>query len=230
MSRIAIIPARAGSQRIPGKNIRDFCGKPMIAWPIAEALAAACFDQVLVSTDSPEIASISISAGAIAPFIRPPELADNHSPTVPVIRHALQWYADNVGEVELACCIYATTPLLRLTDLQRGLGMLEERTDIDYVFSVARYPSPVQRALRMDAAGRVNAMHPEHSMTRTQDLEPAYHDAGQFYWGRSRAWLDEKPIFGPGSLGIVIPADRAHDIDNPEDWTRAEVAFRAQRE
>lgn len=230
MKRIAVIPARAGSQRIPGKNIREFCGKPMIAWPISEALAAGCFDHVLVSTDSPEIARISESFGAIAPFVRPIALADHHTPTAPVIRHALEWYTTHVDKVELACCIYPTAPLLDRLDVLRGLKLLEESREADYAFSVTRYSSPIQRALRIDVRGRVGAMHPEYNMTRTQDLESAYHDAGQFYWGQARAWVTEAPIFGPRSLAVVVPAQRVQDIDTPEDLISAEVAFRIQRE
>jgi N-acylneuraminate cytidylyltransferase len=230
MTRIAIIPARAGSQRIPGKNIRDFCGKPMIAWPIGESLAAGCFDHVLVSTDSPEIAKISESFGAIAPFERPVALADHHTPTAPVIRHALEWYTTHVGAIELACCIYPTTPLLDRLDVLRGLKLIEESDEADFAFSVTRYSSPIQRALRVDVRGRVGAIHPEYSMTRTQDLEPAYHDAGQFYWGRARAWMKEAPIFGSRSLAVVMAERRVQDIDTPEDWISAEVAFRIQRE
>lgn len=230
MTNIAIIPARAGSQRIPGKNIRDFCGKPMIAWPIIEARAAGCFDQVLVSTDSPEIAAISESFGAVAPFQRPVALADHHTPTAPVMRHAVEWYTAHVGEIRLVCCIYPTAPLLDRLDLLRGMALLEGSNEADFAFSVTRYSSPIQRALRVGADGHVGAMHPEYSMTRTQDLEPAYHDAGQFYWGRARAWMEETPIFGPRSLAVVVPSQRVQDIDTPEDWISAEVAFRLQRE
>lgn len=229
MTNIAIIPARGGSQRIPGKNIRDFCGKPMIAWSIEEALASACFDHVLVSTDSPAIAAVAQSLGAIVPFERPAALSGDHVATAPVVRHALEWYAGNRGDVGAACCIYATAPLLDRADLVRGLELIEAN-DCDFAFSVARYASPIQRALRLGAGGHVQVLQPEFSQVRTQDLEPTFHDAGQFYWGRAGAWLRGAPIFGPRSLAVVVPARRVQDIDTPEDWDSAEIAFRIQRE
>jgi N-acylneuraminate cytidylyltransferase len=229
VTNIAIIPARGGSQRIPDKNIREFCGKPMIAWSIEEALASACFDHVLVSTDSPAISAVAKSLGAIVPFERPAALSGDHVATAPVVRHALDWFRRSLGEVSAACCIYATAPLMDRADLVRGLELIEGN-DCDFAFSVARYASPIQRALRLGADGHVQVLHPEFSQVRTQDLEPSYHDAGQFYWGRAQAWLCDAPIFGPRSLAVIVPACRVQDIDTPEDWDSAEVAFRIQRE
>jgi pseudaminic acid cytidylyltransferase len=223
--RLAIIPARGGSKRIPRKNIKPFAGKPMIAYAIHAALASKAFDQVVVSTDDQEIAAISREAGAQVPFMRPAELADDHSPTVPVIAHAiaacdgLGWWADQV------CCIYPGVPLIRSADLVEALDLLDAG-GTDYTFPVTGFPSPIQRALRRGADGTTRPFHPEHVNTRTQDLEPAYHDAGQFYWGRREAWLAGLNIHANGR-SIVLPEWRVVDIDTPADWTRAEALYQA---
>ncbi|NGP53799.1 pseudaminic acid cytidylyltransferase [Thioalkalivibrio sp. XN8] len=224
--RLAVIPARGGSKRVPRKNIREFAGKPIIAWSIEAARAAGCFDRILVSTDDPEIAAVAREHGAEAPFTRPAELADDHVGTVPVIAHAVRWQEEQGDAVTAACCIYATAPFCRAEDLREGLRLLEEG-GADYVFPVAGYGFPIQRALRLDAEGRVGMFQPEHAATRSQDLEPAYHDAGQWYWGTRDAWLEGRPIFAPESRAVVLPASRVQDIDTPEDWARAELMFRA---
>lgn len=224
---LAVIPARGGSKRIPRKNIRAFCGKPVIAWSIEAARRSGCFDRVVVSTDDEEIAAVARSFGAEVPFLRPAELAGDHADTVSVIRHA-------VGELQRAgaaprnvCCIYATAPFVEAGDIERGLHMLDGG-DGDYVFPVTTFPFPIQRALRLSAEGRVAMFAPEHAGTRSQDLEEAWHDAGQFYWGRAQAWLDGVGIYASGA-GLAIPRHRVQDIDTEEDWIRAEWMFRAQR-
>ena len=224
--RLAVIPARGGSKRIPRKNIREFAGKPIIAWSIEAARASGCFDRILVSTDDPEIAAVAREHGAEAPFTRPAELADDHVGTVPVIAHAVRWQEEQGDAVTAACCIYATAPFCRAEDLREGLRLLEQG-GADYVFPVAGYGFPIQRAVRLDAEGRVGMFQPEHGATRSQDLEPAYHDAGQWYWGTRDAWLEGRPIFAPDSRAVVLPASRVQDIDTPEDWARAELMFRA---
>lgn len=224
--KIAIIPARGGSKRIPRKNIKLFCGKPMIAWSIEAALASGCFDQVIVSTDDLEIAAVARQHGATVPFMRPAELSDDYTGTVPVIRHAVEWFIANGENPEQACCIYATAPLVTGEDIKRGLESLVEN-DCDYAFSVTSYAFPIQRAIRITTAERVEMFNPEHFNTRSQDLEEAYHDAGQFYWGRASAWLEGKMIFGPNSSPVLLPRHRVQDIDTPEDWERAEWLFKA---
>lgn len=220
---IAVIPARGGSKRIPRKNIRTFCGKPLIAWSIAAARDSGCFDRIMVSTDDDEIAAAAEACGAEAPFRRPPELSDDFAPTIPVIAHAIDW-ARQFAPVEQACCIYATAPLLRSADIILGRTMLDDG-DCDYAFSVTTFPFPIQRALRLDALGHVAMINPEQRDTRSQDLEEAYHDAGQFYWGRADAWLAHRPIFAERSVGVVLPRKRVQDIDTLEDWERAETLF-----
>lgn len=227
--RLAVIPARGGSKRIPRKNIRPFGGKPMIAWSIEAALQSGCFDQVVVSTDDAEIADVARAHGAAVPFMRPAELSDDHTGTIPVIRHAIEWFKRQGAAPEKVCCIYATAPFVRAEDIRKGLEILGT-TDCEYAFSVTSYAFPIQRALRLTAAGRVGMFHPEHFNTRSQDLEEAYHDAGQFYWGKSSAWHAGKPIFSPAAAPVILPRHRVQDIDTPEDWERAEWMFKAMRE
>lgn len=224
--RLAVIPARGGSKRIPRKNIKLFCGKPMIAWSIEAALQSGCFDQVVVSTDDAEIAEVARQHGADVPFMRPTELSDDHTGTIPVIRHAIEWFIQQGHTVEQACCLYATAPFVTVEDLNRGMQVLQGN-NCDYAFSVTSYAFPIQRALRINERGRVEMVNPEHFNTRSQDLEEAFHDAGQFYWGRADAWLQGKQIFSPDALPVLLPRHRVQDIDTPEDWARAEWLFKA---
>lgn len=223
--KLAIIPARGGSKRIPRKNIKTFCGKPMIAWSIEAAKISGCFDRIIVSTDDNEIAEIARTQGAEVPYMRPPELSDDGTGTIPVIAHAIDWMKSNAGEVDFACCIYATAPFIRAEDLRRGFVVLQ-RSRADYAFSVTSYAFPIQRAIRITADQRVAMFNPEHFTTRSQDLEEAFHDAGQFYWGRSAAWLGGKPLFSHDAAPVPLPRYRVQDIDTAEDWERAEVLFK----
>jgi N-acylneuraminate cytidylyltransferase len=227
--RLAVIPARGGSKRIPRKNIKEFCGKPMIAWSIEAAIRSGCFDQVVVSTDDAEIADVARQYGASVPFMRPAELSDDYTGTLPVIRHAIEWFNGQGQTVEQVCCLYATAPFVRVEDIQRGLQILEE-TGSDYAFSVTSYAFPIQRAIRLTEQGRVEMFSPEHFNTRSQDLEEAYHDAGQFYWGRASAWLQGKMIFSPDSAPVLLPRHRVQDIDTPDDWLRAEWMCKAMQQ
>lgn len=226
--RLALIPARGGSKRIPRKNVVPFCGKPIIGWSIEAALASGCFDEVVVSTDDDEIAEVAQQLGARVPFRRPPALADDYTPTIPVVCHAIEWFTAQAQTPDQVCCLYATAPFVTTEDLRHGLQMLEDSA-ADYVFPVTDYGFPIQRALRLTDSSRLEMLQPEHWNTRSQDLEHAYHDAGQFYWGRTAAWLSHTPIFGPGSAAMVTPRHRVQDIDTPDDWKRAEWLFRAQR-
>lgn len=226
--RLAVIPARGGSKRIPRKNIKPFCGKPMIAWSIEAALASACFDAVIVSTDDAEIAEVAKAHGAQVPFMRPAELSDDHTGTIPVIRHAVQWFAESGQYPEEVCCIYATAPFVTVESIREGLSILQQ-TSVDYAFTVTSYAFPIQRAVRLTDSGRVEMFQPEQFNARSQDLEEAYHDAGQFYWGLADAWLEGRPLFGLGSAPILLPRHRVQDIDTPEDWLRAEWMFKAMQ-
>jgi N-acylneuraminate cytidylyltransferase len=224
--KLAVIPARGGSKRIPRKNIRPFCGKPMMAWSIAAALDSACFDRVVVSTDDSEIADMAKLYGAEVPFVRPAELSDDKAGTIPVISHAIEWFNQHGAPPEQVCCIYATAPFVTAADIRRGLDVLNA-TGSDYAFSVTTFPSPIQRAFRITATGRVEMFHPELFNTRSQDLEEGFHDAGQFYWGRAVAWLNGEVIFGPNAAPVKLPRYRVQDIDTNEDWQMAEYLFQA---
>jgi N-acylneuraminate cytidylyltransferase len=227
--KIALIPARGGSRRIPGKNIRPFLGKPIIAYPIECALGSGLFERVVVSTDDEGIASVARAHGAEVPFLRPSALADDFAGTVAVMRHAVE--ALRAEQAEALCCIYATAPFLEADDLRRGWEILREGA-WDYVFAATPFPAPVQRGFVQDGGGGVEMLHPEHFGTRSQDLPEVLHDAAQFYWGRPRAWLDGKAIFGKDSTVVRLPRWRVQDIDTEEDWHRAEAmaaAFAAAR-
>lgn len=227
MSRVAIIPARGGSKRIPRKNIKLFQGQPMIAYPIRTALLSGLFDRVIVSTDDEEIASVARELGAEVPFMRPATLADDHAGTVEVIQHALRELAATGYHPEYTCCLYATAPLVLPEKLSEGFELLAAHPEKDFAFTVTDFASPVQRALRVTADGGVESLYPEFYETRSQDLERAYHDAGQFYWGRTSAWLDGKAIHAPHSLPLILPRYLVQDIDGPDDWHRAELMYAA---
>ena len=223
---IAVIPARGGSKRIPRKNIRPFCGKPMIAWPIAAAADSGLFDRVIVSTDDTEIAETARSFGAEVPFMRPTELADDLAGTIPVIAHATHWAREQRWPIEGVCCIYPTAPMISTDDLADGLRLLNEGPH-DFVLSATDYASSIFRAFFQAEGGGLEMIFPEHFDSRSQDLPRALHDAAQFYWGRPEAWLTAKTLFGPRSAAWLTPRWRVQDIDTPEDWVRAEALFEA---
>jgi len=226
--KVAIIPARGGSKRIPGKNIKPFAGKPIIAYSIGAAAASGLFDRVIVSTDSEEIASVARSYGAETPFVRPAALSDDFATTADVILHALEWFAGQ-GEVpRYACCIYATAPFVRAEFLAQGFALLEQRGAVS-VFSVTSYPASIYRALRIDADGRLAMFWPEHELTRSNDLPEAYHDAGQFYWLDAGRFVVEQRLYSKDSRPLVLPRYLVQDIDTPEDWRMAEAMFEAIR-
>lgn len=223
--RLAVIPARGGSKRIPRKNIKDFCGKPIIAWSIETAIKSGCFDRVIVSTDDEKIAAVAREWGAEVPFVRPKELSDDYVGTTAVVRHAIEWFTDQGVVFEYVCCIYATAPFIIEKDIQQGFEILKNSGSY-YTFTVTSYPFPIQRAVKITNNGRLEMFQPEHCTTRSQDLEEAYHDAGQFYWGISEAWVEEQPLFSLQAAPIILPRHRVQDIDTFEDWVRAEFMFR----
>jgi len=227
--KLCVIPARGGSKRIPRKNIRDFCGQPIIAWSIQTALASECFDRVVVSTDDSQIADVALQYGADCPFTRPKELSGDHIGTLPVISHAINWHIENFQAPSKVCCIYATAPFVRADDIRLGLNMLSENLT-DYVVPVTTYAYPIERALRISSMNRLAMFEPSNANIRSQDLTEAWHDAGQFYWGHAKSWLDGKSLLDCGSLPLPLPRYRVQDIDSLEDWTRAELMFRMLHE
>ena len=222
---LCIIPARGGSKRIPRKNIREFCGKPMIAWSIEAALASECFANVIVSTDDDEIASIALDLGAQVPFRRPSVLADDYSGTTDVVIHSIDWAEQAGFSLEAICCLYATAPFVTADVLRHGLQLLGLTDDDRFVFTATTYPSPIQRALRVDSDGLAYMFDSSQFIKRSQDLEDAYHDAGQFYWGYTQAWRSDRPLF-EASRPLMLPRCRVQDIDTQEDWVLAEGLFR----
>lgn len=220
---VAIIPARGGSKRIPRKNIKEFCGKPMIAWSIEAAQKSGVFDRIIVSTDDKEIAEVARRYGAEVPFIRPANIADDFATTVDVIHHALVELS-KIAFIDSICCIYATAPFLQGLDLKNAYDKLKQN-NCDYVFSATSFPFPIQRAVYLASDGMVRMFQPENEKKRSQDLEPAYHDAGQFYWGRPDAFMSRKGFFTSKSLLEILPRERVQDIDTPEDWVFAENLF-----
>jgi pseudaminic acid cytidylyltransferase len=223
---VAIIPARGGSKRIPRKNIKQFGGKPIIAHSIAAAKNCGLFDSVIVSTDDEEIAAVARAQEAEVPFLRPKPLADDHTGTNAVVKHAIQWLTEHGRSVDYACCIYATAPFLQSRFLCEGYEKLVS-TGKSFAFSVTSFPFPIQRAIRITPEGLVAPFYPEHVFTRSQDLEEAYHDAGQFYWGKADAFLTDEVLFSPCSVPVVLPRHLVQDIDTPEDWVRAELMYKA---
>ncbi len=224
-NNLCVIPARGGSKRIPRKNIRDFCGKPIIAWSIEAALESRLFEHVIVSTDDEEIASISRSYGAETPFMRSAALADDYTGTDAVVRDAVQWVVEHLTPPDYVCTIYPTAPFVTAARLIDGYELLRS-SSASRLMVAARFTSPIQRALKVDPDGRVAMFQPEHFMTRSQDLEPAYHDAGQFYWASSSVVLDEAVGFKSNGIMMVLPRHLVQDIDTEDDWNHAELIFK----
>jgi pseudaminic acid cytidylyltransferase len=221
--KIAIIPARGGSKRIPRKNIKNFHGKPLIAYSICAALKSGCFDRVIVSTDDSEIAEVAKKYGAEVPFVRPEIVANDYATTMDVLQHAIKELAlDNDSQL---CCLYATAPFVLARDLVSASAELCS-SNSDYIFSATEFSFPIQRAIKIDGNGYCDMFQPEYANTRSQDLEKAYHDAGQFYFGQVSAFKKNKPFFyNSKSKPFLLPAYRVQDIDTVEDWERAELLY-----
>lgn len=220
--KVAIIPARGGSKRIPRKNIKSFIGRPMIAWSIDLALRSGIFDHVFVSTDDEEIASVAQKAGAKVPFRRPADLADDYATTVPVIAHSISEIEKVTGTtVTLACCIYPCSPFTSEDDIINALRLLEV-SGAPYAYPVTEFAHPIQRAMSRSSDGHMSFLEKGAELTRTQDLPETYHDCGQFYWGRREAWLRHGRMHSEG-VGYIVPSWRVVDIDTDDDWVRAEI-------
>lgn len=228
---ICVIPARGGSKRIPRKNIKVFCGKPIIAYSIEAALNSDCFDKVIVSTDDTEIAEIAKNYGAEVPFVRPNQLSDDFTTTGHVMAHSVKTLLmeKNNDCIDYFCCLYATAPFVLPEDIRQSLMILEKNSDASFCFTVTDFGYPIQRAIKLSKNKRVSMFVPENYEKRSQDFEQAWHDAGQFYWGNTNAWLSHNPLFNSYSIGYPLPRYRVQDIDTLEDWKRAEWLYQAQQ-
>ena len=221
---ICIIPARGGSKRIPRKNIKSFCGQSIIGYSIKAALDSQCFDQVIVSTDDAEIVEVAKSFGASVPFVRPDELANDYTATIPVIKHAIEWFDDQKQLPSEVCCLYATTPFVQADTIRKAYKQMKQEK-AEYCFTVTSFEFPIQRAVKVTTENRIEMFHPKYLETRSQDLKEAYHDAGQFYWGKAESFRQKKPLFSKSATPYFLPRHLVQDIDTPEDWKRAELMY-----
>ncbi|MEY4590966.1 MAG: N-acylneuraminate cytidylyltransferase [Pseudomonadota bacterium] len=227
--RIAVIPARGGSKRIPRKNIKPFLGQPIIHYALSAALKSRLFDAVVCSTDDEEIAQVALNCGAQVPFMRPEELSDDYTITADVIAHAVNYFHTKGQVVTSACCIYATAAFVTPEQLGEAFEIFS-RESCDFVFSATAFEFPIQRAIYLNAQQRVAMFYPEYALTRSQDLTPAFHDAGQFYWGTATAWLEKRPIFTEQSAAYIVPSEEVQDIDTLADWRRAELLYQLRQQ
>ena len=222
--QIAVIPARGGSKRVPRKNIRDFAGKPIIAWPIEVALSCGLFDKVVVSTDDEEIASIAKKLGASVPFLRRLDLADDFTDTKTVVVNAIDELGLSEDSSVEVCCIYPTAVFLTADLLVEGLKKLNSSA-ASFSFAMTNLDPVIFRSVTQSEDGRVKMLFPENYSVRTQDLPKIFSDAAQFYWGNVRSWQSDKPLIGPDSVGIFIDSSRVQDIDTEQQWLLAEAKF-----
>lgn len=222
---LAVVPARGGSKRIPRKNIRPFAGQPILHWPIKAALDSQLFNTVMVSTDDAEIAGIAREAGAEVPFLRSPATADDHASLLDVLAEVVETYRQRGEDFDTICCLLPTAALVTADRLRLGHDMFATG-EFDSVFPVVRFLAPIQRALRRSDEGMIAMFQPEHYRSRSQDLEPAYHDAGQFYWMSRQSCLDRTPTFAGRAGSIVVDETEVQDIDTDVDWRLAELKHR----
>jgi len=221
---VAIIPARGGSKRIPGKNIKEFAGRPIIAYSINAAKQSGLFDRIIVSTDSEQIAQVARNEGAEVPFMRPAELSDDHTPTAPVLKHAVDWLQEDGGQVDYFCCIYPTAPFIRPGDLQDAFEILCKENASE-VFPVTTFDFCIFRGLKATQNQGYEMIWPENELVRSQDFPEALHDAGQFYMFDSRIFLGRKKMWDPDAIILKIPRYLVQDIDTQEDWKIAEIFY-----
>ncbi|MCB9283036.1 MAG: pseudaminic acid cytidylyltransferase [Lewinellaceae bacterium] len=225
MKNLAVITARGGSKRIPRKNIRDFLGKPIIAYSIQAALDTGLFDEVMVSTEDEEIAEIARHYGAKVPFLRSEKTADDFATTADVLMEVLLEYSKTGTQFQYLCCIYPTAPLLKPNLVQEAFELLINK-DFETVFPVLKFSFPIQRALKVGTENKAEMFYPEHLNTRSQDLQPAFHDSGQFYWLRVDRFLQSQKLLTENTGVIPISEMEAQDIDNLEDWQLAELKYK----
>jgi len=221
---ICVIPARGGSKRIPRKNVKDFCGRPIISYSIEAALNCHLFEEVMVSTDDEGIARIAKEFGASVPFFRTKNNADDFATTAQVLEEVIGDYRKSGREFDSICCIYPTAPLLNIDRILEGYDKLNNK-EIETVFPVTKFDYPIWRGLYKDANSKVEMVWKEHLNSRSQDLETVYHDVGQWYWLKTSSFLKNKKLFTDKSIGIELSALEVQDIDSPSDWEIAELKY-----
>ena len=221
---ICIIPARGGSKRIPRKNVKNFLGKPIIAYSISQALNSGLFEEVMVSTDDNEIANIAIELGATVPFLRSLKNSNDFATTADVILEVISKYSEQGLIFDHICCCYPTAPFISISRLIEGFELLK-LDQVDTVFPITSFDYTIWRSFKENADGYLSFNWSEFENTRSQDLPTAFHDAGQCYWGTQHAWLHSKPIFSLNAAPLLLPRHRVQDIDTPQDWLQAEQLF-----
>lgn len=226
IKKIAIIPARSGSKRIKNKNIKDFCGRPIITYSIKAALNSKIFDEIMVSTDSKKIAAIAEKSGARVPFFRSKKNSDDMAIIADVIKEVLYNYKKNNISFDYFCCIYATSPLIKIKNIKKSFSLINSSKKSLIVLPVVKYSYPIQRSLKIEKDNRIEMNWPENYKKRSQDLAPFYHDAGQFFWGRSNEFIKTKKIFTKNTQAIIVPESEVQDIDTYEDWKIAEFKYK----
>jgi N-acylneuraminate cytidylyltransferase len=229
MKAIAIIPARGGSKRIPRKNIKPFLGKPILAYSIEAALKSGCFEEVMVSTEDEEIAAIAKQYGAKVPFLRSAETANDYAVTADVINEVLAKYEENGQIFDAVACIYSTAPFVTVERLQEAMAFIQQG-DFDSAFTCVEYSFPVLRSMVVDEKGRIAMKWPQYRNTRSQDLPPFYHDAGQFYVATMASYKKAKNFWGENTAPIILSELEVQDLDTMTDWALAEMKYKLLRE
>lgn len=227
---VAIIPARGGSKRIKNKNIKSFFGQPLITYAIQAAKKAQLFDKIIVTTDSEEIAEVAKNEGADVPFMRPANLSDDYTPTIPVLKHAIKWLLEQNISIEYFCCIYAN-PFVTAENIIKGFNLLKEK-DATSVVPVTTFSFPIFRGVMINENGQLEFVFPEKSVTRHQDLPEVYQDTGQFYWWNCKTFMEineVEKLQKTNRYPLIIQRYIAQDLDKPEDWEIAEKLYRLFR-
>ncbi|AXP08238.1 pseudaminic acid cytidylyltransferase [Campylobacter hepaticus] len=229
MKNLCIIPARDGSKRIPKKNIIDFLGKPLIAYSIENALNSKLFDEIILSSDSEEIINLALKYGIKVPFKRDKNLSDDHTSSIAVVQNAIKILQDNNQFYDNVCCLYATAPLLNKDILIQAYEKFIQNQS-KFLFAVSEFDYPIQRSFYLDKNNQIHMFDEKYYQIRSQDLKKAYHDAGAFYFGKSKAWLEEDFIFKPHSSAFILPRNLVCDIDTLEDLEFAKKLYKLNHE
>ena len=222
---VCIIPARGGSKRIKNKNIKKFFNRPIISYSIMAAKKSKCFDKIIVSTDSLKIAKIAKKYGAEVPFLRDKKFATDKVGLRAAIKNTLNKIIKYIGKPKYVCYITATAPLIRVSDIQEGFKNVKKK-NVKISCAITEFDYPIQRALKINKVGRIEMLNPKHRFSHSQNLKKCYHDAGQFYWAKTSAIINNVHTFGNSSFPILIPNYRVVDIDDMSDWERAKITYK----